>query len=68
MQKLMLVCRVCGKKYEACSCINLLGAFHWRSVACSVECASEYFRQVEEARSAPNQSAPADISADSAEG
>lgn len=45
-------CRVCGKLYTPCvSCENDKSIFHWRAVACSPECAREYVRRVEEARS-----------------
>lgn len=44
------VCRVCGKKYEACRTPNTSGAFRWRDVACSVECGAEHLRRVNESR------------------
>ena len=42
-------CVKCGKTYEACCTANW-GVFRWRDVACSMECAQEYFRRVEESR------------------
>lgn len=44
-------CRVCGKPYTACRTVNPVpGAYNWREVACSPECAMEYVRRVTEAR------------------
>lgn len=44
-------CRVCGKLFTPCAyCENDRTAFHWRTIACSEECAREYFRRVMEAR------------------
>lgn len=49
--KVQKPCKVCGKMYTPCVyCESDKTAFHWRTVACSVECAEEYFRRVEEAR------------------
>lgn len=51
MPKVKRVCRVCGKTYEACNTTTKnSGVFQWRDVACSPECAAEYFRRVTEAR------------------
>ena len=51
MSKVQKPCRVCGKMYTPCpDCENDKSAFHWRSVACSRECAMEYFRRIEESR------------------
>lgn len=37
--------------YTPCvDCERDKSAFHWRTVACSVECGLEFFRKVEEAR------------------
>lgn len=49
--KVQKPCRVCGKMYTPCSnCENDKSVFHWRTVACSVECGREYFKRVEESR------------------
>lgn len=49
--KVQKPCKVCGKLYTPCSdCERDKTAFHWRTVACSVQCGMEYFRMVEEAR------------------
>ena len=49
--KVQKPCKVCGKMYTPCSdCERDKYAFHWRTVACSIECGKEYFRMVEEAR------------------
>lgn len=49
--KVQKPCKVCGKMYTPCvDCERDKSAFHWRTVACSVECGLEFFRQVEEAR------------------
>lgn len=45
-----MVCRVCGKEYEACHTLRVGDAFRWQDVACSVECGAEYLRRVLEAR------------------
>lgn len=48
-------CRICGKLYIPCSyCEHENTAFHWRAVACSRECAAEYFRRVTAARDKKN--------------
>ena len=49
MPKVTKICKTCGKEYEACHTPNP-GIFRWRDVACSPECAAEYFRAVEIAR------------------
>jgi len=49
MPKVTKECKVCGKQYTACCTANW-GVFRWRDVACSMECAQEYFRRVEESR------------------
>lgn len=46
-------CRVCGKDYTVCK--NAVRnpnnkTFRWQEVACSPECGSEYFRQIEQSR------------------
>lgn len=40
-------CRVCGKKYEYCK-TESWGAFRWRDVACSIECAVKYLNMADE--------------------
>ena len=50
--KVQRPCRVCGKLYTPCSdCDNDKTAFHWRAVACSIECGRKYLQMVLEARS-----------------
>lgn len=50
--KVQKPCKVCGKMYTPCAdCERDKHAFHWRTVACSVECGSKWFKMVEEARS-----------------
>lgn len=51
MAKVMKTCRVCGKQYEACHTPNPGGVFRWRDVACSLECAREYFDSIDKSRS-----------------
>lgn len=49
--KVQKPCKVCGKLYTPCAdCESNKGVFHWRTVACSQECASRYFAMVIEAR------------------
>ena len=44
-------CRICGKMYTPCpDCEHDNTAFHWRTVACSIECGREYFKRVIENR------------------
>nr|DAG68623.1 MAG TPA: hypothetical protein [Caudoviricetes sp.] len=44
-------CRVCGKLFTPCAyCEKDDTAFHWRAIACSIECGKEYLRRVLEAR------------------
>ncbi len=56
-------CRVCGKLFTPCTdCENDKTAFHWRTIACSYECAIAYLKKVQELRknesdSTPNQEA-----------
>ena len=49
--KIQKPCRVCGKMFYPCvDCAKDKTMFHWRAVACSLECAKAYFAKVEEAR------------------
>lgn len=49
--KVQKPCKVCGKMYTPCSdCERDNNMFHWRTVACSLECGKKYFKMVEEAR------------------
>lgn len=53
MTKRTIACRVCGKEFVPCNKSSAsLGAFNYRSIACSPECGEEYFRRVKEGRSA----------------
>lgn len=57
MPKQTKICRVCGKKYEACRSIKTGDSvFNWREVACSPECGKIYLQQVIASRSARNES------------
>lgn len=57
MPKQTKICRVCGKKYEACRSIKTGDSvFNWREVACSPECGKVYLQQVIASRSAQNES------------
>lgn len=52
MPKVMKICRVCGKSYEACRTVNKVpGVFRWQEVACSPECGAIYLQKVNDARS-----------------
>lgn len=47
MSKITMPCRVCGNLFTPCvDCVSDNSAFHWREVACSLECGTEYLRQV----------------------
>lgn len=49
--KVQKPCRICGKMFTPCNdCERDKTMFHWRTVACSPECAKKYFAKVEEAR------------------
>lgn len=44
-------CRVCGKMFVPCNKPSaVIGAFNYRSIACSPECGTEYLRRVQAAR------------------
>lgn len=44
-------CRVCGKMFVPCNKPSaVIGAFNYRSLACSPECGAEYLRRVQTAR------------------
>ena len=53
MPKTMLICKNCGKEYEACRTPNPNGNWRWRDVGCSYECALAYLKAVEAARGEP---------------
>lgn len=62
-------CRVCGKMFVPCNKpSNVIGAFNYRSLACSPECGAEYLRRVQAARqtSSEAQSPDAIVSTDKA--
>lgn len=48
-----VVCRVCGKVYDACNSQPVFGEFRWKDVACSPECGAEYLRRIRESRKEP---------------
>lgn len=49
--KVQKPCKICGKMFTPCAdCENDKTMFHWRRVACSPECAREYFAKIEETR------------------
>ena len=51
MAKVQKPCKTCGKMFTPCAdCERDKSMFHWRTVACSLECAKVYFAKVEEAR------------------
>lgn len=50
------VCKVCGKKYEACRTFTRdLGAFRFKDVVCSPECFSVWVERVEASRKQPSE-------------
>lgn len=53
MSKSTKICRVCGKKYEACHTPKTNNAFRWQEVSCSPECGSEYLRRITLSRTRP---------------
>lgn len=50
MPRAIKICKACGKEYEACCTPNPNMVFRWFDIGCSIECAMEYLRQVEESR------------------
>ncbi len=49
--KVQKPCRICGKMFTPCAdCENDKTMFRWKRVACSPECAKEYFAKVEALR------------------
>lgn len=49
--KVQKPCRICGKMFTPCAdCENDKTIFHWRRVACSLDCAKKYFKKIEESR------------------
>ncbi len=49
--KVQKPCRICGKMFTPCAdCENDKTMFRWKRVACSPECAKEYFAKVEAIR------------------
>lgn len=51
METRTIPCRVCGKMFVPCNKpSDVIGAFNYRSLACSPECGAEYLRRVQAAR------------------
>lgn len=49
--KVQKPCKICGKMFTPCAdCENDKTMFRWKRVACSPECAKEYFAKVEAIR------------------
>lgn len=49
--KVQKPCKICGKRFTPCAdCANDKTMFHWKKVACSPECAKEYFARIEASR------------------
>ena len=64
MPKVMLTCRVCGKKYEACHTArhHIDGVFRWQAMCCSPQCGAIYLNRVNESRGIkPANSEPAPV-------
>lgn len=50
-EKVQKPCKTCGKMFTPCAdCERDKTMFHWRSVACSLACASQYFAKIEASR------------------
>lgn len=54
MQTATKICRVCGKKYEACRSAKISNIFRWQDVACSPECGAKYLHKVQISRGIEN--------------
>lgn len=49
--KVQKTCKICGKMFTPCAdCENDKTMFRWKKVACSPECAKEYFAKIEASR------------------
>ena len=49
--KVQKPCKLCGKMFTPCAdCENDKKMFRWKKVACSPECAKEYFAKIEASR------------------
>lgn len=49
--KVQKQCKICGRMFTPCAdCENDKTMFRWKRVACSPECAKEYFAKIEESR------------------
>lgn len=49
--KVQKPCKICGKMFIPCAdCENDKTMFRWKRVACSPECAKEYFAKIEKSR------------------
>ncbi len=46
MAKGTRVCKICGKEYPYCSTMTVFDGNRWQDVACCIEHATEYFKQV----------------------
>lgn len=46
MAKGFRVCKVCGKQYEYCKTEVPVGTNRWQDVACCIEHATEYFKEI----------------------
>lgn len=45
-----MICRVCGKEYEACHTTRNNGTFRWQDVACCVDHGMEYLERIRKSR------------------
>ncbi len=60
--KVQKPCKICGKMFTPCAdCENDKTMFRWKRVACSPECAKEYFRRIEESRQPMAQNVKAEV-------
>ena len=49
--KVQKPCKICNKMFTPCAdCENDKTMFHWKRVACSPECAKEFFAKIEASR------------------
>ena len=46
MAKGTRICKICGKEYPYCTTMTAFDGNRWQDVACCIEHATEYFRQV----------------------
>ena len=58
MAKRTRICKICGKEYPYCSTMTPLDGNRWQDIACCIEHATQYFKEVAIARGEIKEEAP----------